>query len=421
MSVSPSSPLSSLPPAPPPVVHRGWRNPEVLLIVMAAAMPLSFSTWMALLNNFSIEMAGFTGREIGILQSLREIPGFLAFTAIFVLLVLREQTFALVSLLILGIGVAISGYFPTILGLYFTTVLMSIGFHYFETMQQSLSLQWVAKDRTARAMGQQLSAKSLSSLLMFAMVWLLLEIFDAPYHYIYLLGGALTIGVALFAWMAFPKFADVHPQNKKLLLRKRYWLYYALTFMSGARRQIFTVFAGFLMVEKFGYDAAAITLLFLVNHAVNMVLAPKIGALIGKWGERKSLVFEYTGLIIVFVSYAFVESAAMGGALYVIDHIFFALAIAMKTYFQKIADPRDISSTAGVSFTINHIAAVFIPAAFGLLWLVWPGAVFLAGAAMACVSLILSLCVPEDPGPGNEVQFGRKDVLPGHIAVQPAQ
>ncbi|MFH1806997.1 MAG: MFS transporter [Pseudomonadota bacterium] len=388
---------------------------------MAAAMPLSFSTWMALLNNFSIEMAGFTGREIGILQSLREIPGFLAFTAIFVLLVLREQTFALVSLLVLGIGVAISGYFPTILGLYFTTVLMSIGFHYFETMQQSLSLQWVAKDRTARAMGQQLSAKSLSSLLMFAMVWLLLEVFDTPYHYIYLLGGALTIGVALFAWMAFPKFADVHPQNKKLLLRKRYWLYYALTFMSGARRQIFTVFAGFLMVEKFGYDAAAITLLFLVNHAVNMVLAPKIGAMIGKWGERKSLVFEYTGLIIVFVSYAFVENAAMGGALYVIDHIFFALAIAMKTYFQKIADPRDISSTAGVSFTINHIAAVFIPAAFGLLWLVWPGAVFLAGAAMAFVSLILSLCVPEDPGPGNEVQFGRKDVLPGHIAVQPAQ
>lgn len=394
------------------VAHKGWRNPEVLLIFMAAAMPLSFSTWMALLNNFSVEMADFTGREIGILQSLREIPGFMAFTAIFVLIILREQTFALISLLVLGIGVAISGYFPTVVGLYCTTVLMSIGFHYFETMQQALSLQWVKKDRTAMVMGRQLSAKSLSSLVMFGIVWAMLELLDVEYRYVYLFGGALTIIAALFAWMVFPKFADAHPQTKKLILRKRYWLYYALTFMSGARRQIFTVFAGFLMVEKFGYDAATITLLFLLNHAINMVMAPKIGKLIGKWGERKALTFEYIGLFIVFVSYAFVESDKLAGALYVIDHLFFAMAIAIKTYFQKIADPADISSTAGVSFTINHIAAVFIPVVFGLLWLISPSAVFLAGAAMALVSLVLALNVPDDPEPGNEVVMGYKSDQP---------
>ena len=178
--------------------------------------------------------------------------------------------------------------------------------------------------------------------------------------------------------------------------------------MSGARRQIFTVFAGFLMVEKFGYDAATITLLFLLNHAINMVLAPKIGKLIAKWGERRALTFEYAGLFIVFMSYAFVENDKIAGGLYVIDHLFFAMAIAIKTYFQKIADPADISSTAGVSFTINHIAAVFIPAAFGLIWLLSPSAVFLAGAAMAAVSLVLALNVPNDPEPGNEVVRGYK-------------
>ena len=389
-------------------VYKGWRNPEVLLIVMAAAMPLSFSTWMALLNNFSVEMADFTGREIGILQSLREIPGFMAFSAIFVLLILREQTFALLSLLVLGIGVAISGYFPTVIGLYCTTVLMSIGFHYFETMQQALSLQWVKKERTAMVMGRQLSAKSVSSLVMFGIVWVMLEVFNVEYRYVYLLGGALTVLAALFVWGAFPKFSDAHPQTKKLILRKRYWLYYALTFMSGARRQIFTVFAGFLMVEKFGYDAATITLLFLLNHAINMVLAPKIGKLIAKWGERRALTFEYAGLFIVFMSYAFVENDKIAGGLYVIDHLFFAMAIVIKTYFQKIADPADISSTTGVSFTINHIAAVFIPAAFGLIWLLSPSAVFLAGAAMAAVSLVLALNVPNDPEPGNEVVRGYK-------------
>ena len=69
-----------------------WRNHITLLILMSIAMPLAFNTWSALLNNFAVEQAAFTGVEIGILQSLREVPGFLSFTVIFVLLVLKEQT-----------------------------------------------------------------------------------------------------------------------------------------------------------------------------------------------------------------------------------------------------------------------------------------------------------------------------------------
>jgi len=98
-------------------------------------MPVAFSTWSALLNNFVIEKASFTGVEIGILQSLREIPGFLAFAVIFVLLIIKEQALAVVALAILGIGVALTGVFPTAIGLYCTTVLMSTGFHYFEVLK----------------------------------------------------------------------------------------------------------------------------------------------------------------------------------------------------------------------------------------------------------------------------------------------
>ncbi len=124
----------------------GWRSPRGLLILMAAAMPLSFSTWQALLNNFAVERAGFTGVEIGILQSIREIPGFMAFAVVFLLLIFREQTLGLLALLLLGIGAALTGFFPSALGLYLTTVLMSTGFHYYETVRQSLTLQWVEKD-----------------------------------------------------------------------------------------------------------------------------------------------------------------------------------------------------------------------------------------------------------------------------------
>jgi len=389
-----------------------WRRPEVLLLLMASAVPLSFATWQTLLDNFAIHRAAFTGAEIGVLQSLREVPGFLAFAVVFLLLVMREQAIALVSLALLGIGTALTGWFPTVLGLYVTTVLMSIGFHYYETMQISLSLQWIDKRRAPETLGRLIAVGSLASIVTFGLVWLAFEFLALDYRWVYMIGGGLTAGIALICWLAFPRFPQKVQQHKHIVLRKRYWLYYALTFMSGARRQIFIVFAGFLLVQKFDFDVATITLLFLVNAVINVWLAPRIGRLIGRVGERRALLFEYVGLIGVFTAYAVVESAAIAATLYVVDHLFFALAIAIKTYFQKIADPADIAATAGVGFTINHIAAVLLPALFGLLWLVSPALVFLSGAAMAGISLLLALNVPRRPEPGNEV-------VVGHFGAQP--
>jgi predicted MFS family arabinose efflux permease len=230
---------------------------------------------------------------------------------------------------------------------------------------------------------------------------------------IYVSGGVGCLGLTLFAWLAFPHFKSATPQRKNLLMRKRYWLYYALTFMGGARRQIFVVFAGFLMVEKFGYSVRDVATLYLINHLFNWAFAGRIGALVGRIGERRALTFEYCGLICVFTAYAFVDNAYWAAGLYVLDHLFYSLAIAIKTYFQKIADPADMASTAGVAFTINHIAAVVIPALFGLVWLVSPTAVFLMGTGMAAISLVLALNIPLNPTAGNEVVMGRvKAVAP---------
>jgi hypothetical protein len=389
-------------------VEARWRQPEMLLLLMAAAVPISFGTWSALLNNFAIERAAFTGAEMGILQSLREIPGFLAFAAVWLLLLMREQTLALVALALLGIGTAITGYFPFVVGLYATTVLSSIGFHYYETMQTSLTMQWIDKRRAPLVFGRIIAVGGFTSLLTFALVYGAADILGFDFPAIYLLGGGVTVAFAVVAWLAWPRIGSHVEQHKHLVLRRRYWLYYALNFTAGARRQIFIVFAGFLMVEKFGYTVAEISLLFLINCAINMVLAPQVGRLIGRWGERRALTFEYIGLIGVFTAYAFVENASWAAALYVIDHLFFALAIAMRTYFQKIADPADIAPTAGVAFSINHITSVVIPVVFGFVWLSSPAAVFLAGSAIAVASLVLALLVPHDPKPGNETILPRR-------------
>lgn len=378
-------------------------RPELFLFLLAAAMPLAFRTWQALLNNFVIERAGFTGVEIGILQSLREIPGFLAFTVVFVLLLVREQTLAVLSLVVLGIGVAITGMFPSVLGLYITTVIMSVGFHYLETINQSLSLQWLKKETAAHSLGRMIAIGSFAALVTYGMVYVVLEWFGFTMETVYLVGGGAAALIGIAAWLLFPRYEQPVEQRKHLLMRRRYWLYYALTFMAGARRQIFIVFAGFLMVEKFGFDAAAIAAMFLVNGVLNMIFAPKIGRLIMKWGERKALTFEYIGLIGVFAAYAFVETAWIAVALYILDHLFFSMAIAIKTYLQKIADPADLAPTAGVAFSINHVAAVGLPALFGLVWIWSPSAVFLSGAAIAAGSLLLARLIPDTPEPGMEV------------------
>ncbi|MDJ0833516.1 MAG: MFS transporter, partial [Gammaproteobacteria bacterium] len=311
-----------------------WRQqlaqPEMLLYMMAAAVPLSFATWRALINNFAVEQAAFTGIEMGILQSLREIPGFLAFAAVLFLLLFREQTFATLALIVLGIGTALTGFLPSVMGLYFTTVLMSIGFHYAETMQQSLSLQLIHKDQLPVVMGKQMAVGSFTGLFVFAGLYLLLDLLHVDYAWIYLIGGSATVVLAIFIQRSFPHFKGEAEQHKKMILRKCYWLYYMLTFLSGARRQIFVVFAGFLMVEKFDFSAAEITILFLINGVLMIYLAPRIGALVKHWGERRSLTLEYIGLIIIFTSYAFVDNAMIASVLYILDHIFFAMAIALK-------------------------------------------------------------------------------------------
>ncbi|MGJ8585889.1 MAG: MFS transporter [Marinosulfonomonas sp.] len=388
-----------------------WRRPIALLFVIAFAQPIAFATWSALLNNFVIEAAGFTGVEIGWLHTVREIPGFLAVGVIAIIMVVREQIVGLVALLLLGVSTAVTAWFPSLAGILTITMLSSIGFHYFETVNQSLQLQWIDKKRAPQVLGWIVAIGSAASLVSYGALVLTWQAFDLSYNFVYLVSGGFTAVVALFCMFAYPQYKSPYVQNTSIVLRRRYWLYYMLQFMSGARRQIFVVFAAFMMVERFGFEVHEVTALFLINFVANMLFAPLMGHGVAKWGERRALIFEYVGLILVFLAYGgvyfFGWGVVLAASLYVLDHLFFALAFALKTYFQKIADPADIAPTAAVAFTINHIAAVFLPALLGYLWVVSPGAVFVMAAGMAGMSLMFAMMVPRAPEPGNETVFSR--------------
>ena len=386
-----------------------WRRPEALLILMAIALPLAFSVWSALLNNFVVEIIRFDGLDIGLLHTIREIPGFLAVGVISILLFFREQTLALLMLCVLGLATAVTAWFPFLSGILTITLLSSIGFHFFETVNQSLQLQWFSKKEAPRKLGKLMAIGSAATLIAYTFLVLGWDKLNLSFNSAYMIAGFSCFSLAVLGYLIFPNFEAPVPQTKKMVLRKRYWLYYLLQFMSGARRQIFVVFAGFMMVERFGLDVQQLTTIYLINLMFNIALAPLLGRAVARYGERKALAVEYFGLSLVFFAYGGIYLFGWGvfiaTLLYLLDHLFFALALAIKTYFQKIADPQDIVATAAVAFTINHIAAIFLPLGLGFLWLASPFLVFCTAGTLSVISFALALLIPRQPVKGNETIF----------------
>jgi predicted MFS family arabinose efflux permease len=179
-----------------------------------------------------------------------------------------------------------------------------------------------------------------------------------------------------------------------MVFRKQYWLFYVLSLLAGSRRQIFVAFAVFLLVKKFDFSVQEITILFVVNNVIGYFANPLIGRAVNRFGERAVLSLEYAVLVGVFLTYAYTESRLVVAVMYIVDHLVFSFSMAIRTFFQKIADPRDIAPSMAVGFTINHVAAVAVPALGGLLWLVDYRIVFLGGVVLALGSLALTQLIP---------------------------
>jgi hypothetical protein len=356
------------------------------LLLLTIASSIGLQGWRTIFNNFAVEKVGINGFWIGVIQSVREVPGFIALFVVYILLVLREHRLSSYSILLLGFGVAITGFFPSNLGLIFTTFLMSVGFHYFETTNQSLTLQYFQKRDSATVMGRFRSIASLTNIGIGLLIWLLSHYFS--YKILFLLTGLIVALLAIISLAMDPSDKNLPPQRKKMVLRKKYWLFYTLNFLAGARRQIFIVFAVFLLVKYYNFSVQMVTALFILNNLINYFFTPLIAKAINYFGERSVLSLEYGSLVFVFLAYAFINNSTVIAFLYILDNIFFNFSIGIKTYFQKTGDPRDIAPSMAIGFTINHIAAVVLPVLGGILWMVDSRIPFVAGAILSIVSFI---------------------------------
>lgn len=381
------------------------------LLVQAFVTALAFQGWSLLYTNFAVNEIGLTGAQNGIIQSVRELPGLLTASLLFFLAFIKEMRLAALMVLAIGAGTILTGFFPSFYGLMFCTLLMSFGFHYYEGINQSLTLQYfdvleapviIGRLRSLTAAGSFVSGLTilfLSSPLTFGDLTRIFTspldvrdiILNAPQTHdfltLYIISGVLCLAGGLWG-LAQNEGKNKVPQNKGLVIRKRYWLFYLLTLLSGARRQIFMVFSVFLLVNNFGFTLAEMSLLFLFNNFINLILNRFIGRLINNVGERKLLTIKYAALLVIFLAYANSGNKWLIAGLYVTEQFFFNFTIAIRTFFQKIADPQDIAPSMALSVTINHVVAVTLPIIGGALWMLDYRIPFYMGVFFALCSII---------------------------------
>ncbi|MFA8449313.1 MAG: MFS transporter [Bacteroidales bacterium] len=361
-------------------------NPVFLfLFLLCIGTSIGFQGWRTLFNNFAIEEVGLNGFNIGAIQSLREIPGFLSLAVVFLLLFIQEKRLIIISCTFLALGVILTGFLPSFTGLLMTTFIMSLGFHYFETTNQSITLQNFSQKESPFVLANLKSVVAFSNIFAGGLIFILSNHLNYSTNYTIL--GLIVLLFIITAFIKTPRNCSPIPQNKNIVLKKKYWLFYVLNFLSGARRQIFVVFAVLLMVEKYNFTIAQVSVLFILNNIIAIFTNPIIARLINNFGEKTTLRIEYSALAIIFFSYAYFDSPIIAASLYIFDHIFFNFSIGIRTYFQKHADPKDIAPSMAAGFTINHIAAVILPFIGGMVWLINWRIPFIAAVVLCFISL----------------------------------
>lgn len=375
-----------------------FRRIFIILAVSNFFLSFGFNVWSVVFNNFAVEDLGIRASQLGLLQSIREIPGLLGFVIGFLVLWLSEMRVLAVSVLALGLGLVMTGWATGFGSFTVATLVMSIGFHFYYPVNSSVVLMAAGKEEAPKVLGRLGSISSLAAVLGTVVIWVLVDGLEVGplsiaawgYRRLFFLTGALVLAGGLVS-LRSGQIRGLEGERRKVVFRRDYWIYYLLTFLMGSRRHIFSTFAVFLLVQVYGIDVRTTATLFLINNLFSTYASAQLGKLVARFGERRMLTANFAAVTCVFLGYAYIPSLPLLFVLFVVDHILFGFTVAVDSYFQKIAySPDEITSNVSLAQTINHVSALVVPVLGGILWeQIAPAATFVGGAVITLLSLVV--------------------------------
>ncbi len=332
--------------------------------------------FLSTLNNYLSEVHGFDASNRGWLEFPRELPGFLIFLVVgFLLTHMRESRIAALAMVATATGaLGLAFLSPGIALLVIWIVIWSLGDHIIFAVEGPLGLKLAKRGAEGRRLGQLGGARNLGVILGVGSVWLLAKFTGDRYDLFYLVAGVSAM-IAGVLYMRL-NIGKEDPPSRRLVYRREYHIFYAISALFGIRKQIFMVFGTWVLVSLHDVPVSTIALLYFVASALGVLLRPLLGDVIDWLGERKVLATDEIMLLVVCMVYAFASDVfsapwdlrVLYGA-YMLDHILFALRVARTTYLKKIAvDPADITPTISLGITIDHVVAMTLPILSGLIW-----------------------------------------------------
>ncbi len=366
---------------------REWNRNFRLLAVATASVGVFFGIQLTLFNNFIVERMGIEPHELGYMEALREVPGFLNFVILAIVAAFVPPVAAAICLVVMGFGIAGYASVTTISGLILFSFIWSIGFHCWVPLYQSMALLFSPSGKKGRWLGQLRSVESFAWLIT---IGIAIVMFDyIGYNGLFIMAGAVTFlgGCAIF-FAEKKKSAYV---ERAIVLKRRYTIYYLLQFLQGWRKQMFITFAIFALVKVHGMPVQTTMVLVLINQFLVTLTGPTMGRLVDHFGERMCLSWSYVGLAMVFLGYAFIQNRTVLYVLYCVDNLLFVGGIALTTYLNRIALPEDLKPTLSMGVTWNHVSSVAAPLVGGFAWHFFGyQVIFVLGALLALVSLGVS-------------------------------
>ncbi len=374
------------------LLRRDWR----IFIALTFLFSFGFAVYSGVFQNFLRDVMRADEVGLGMLESLREIPGLLAAVTAGTLVAFAESRIAALGLALGAVGIAMTGFMGSFGGLVGITVFWSIGFHLWSTMQNAITLTLAKGSEGGRHLGRMSAVGAIATIAGLGFAYALRRAWPGPPPYNLFFGVAgftILISAGLCSMLSHHAAGGA---RQPIVLRKEYGLYYLLIFLEGCRRQIFSIFATFALILVYKAPVGPMLLLQFINSILIAVTAPQMGKLVDRIGERKPLTIYACGLILVFIGYASYRSIGTLYALYLIDNILFSFGVGFNTYLHRIVRPSELTPSLAMGVTMNHIAAVTVPYFGALLWKSTGNyqTPFWVGVGIAAISLVATQFLP---------------------------